>query len=175
METCAIGDLLTEFRQRIGVLADALPSRFTDKLIFLGEKLPSLFSSPYPLVLSHNDLCEMNVLVDRHTGHITGVIDWEEARILPFGFSLWGLENVLGNMDSEGWHYYDNREALVSLFWQVFNEEVGSTSDRQAIEVARTVGIFYRYGFAWAQDSWAVVGESDSSMRYLNALFNTSL
>ncbi|RSL83059.1 hypothetical protein CEP52_016814 [Fusarium oligoseptatum] len=175
METSAIGTLLTEYQQRLSLLAEALPSRFAEKLSLVGAELPSLFSSPYPLVLSHGDLCEMNILVDHLTGHITGVIDWEDARILPFGFSLWGFENVLGHMDSEGWHYYDNRDSLVSLFWQAFDREVGSVSDRRAIAVARSVGIFCRYGFAWAKGPWVPVDESNYSMKYLDAFFNTSV
>ncbi|RSL75721.1 hypothetical protein CEP52_017830, partial [Fusarium oligoseptatum] len=95
METSAIGTLLTEYQQRLSLLAEALPSRFAEKLSLVGAELPLLFSSPYPLVLSHGDLCEMNILVDHLTGHITGVVDWEDARILPFGISLWGFENVL--------------------------------------------------------------------------------
>lgn len=158
----------------MSLLAKALPSRFA-KLGLISAELPSLFASPYPLVLSHADLCEMNILVDRRTGHITGVIDWEDARILPFGFSLWGFENVLGHMDSGGWHYYDNREALVGLFWQTFDREIGSTSDRQVVSVARTVGIFCRYGFDKEKGPWVPVDESSYSMRYLDAFFDTLL
>jgi hypothetical protein len=38
----------------------------------------------------------MNLLVDKDDGHLTGVIDWAEAEILPFGCELWGIENVMG-------------------------------------------------------------------------------
>ncbi|KAK3366670.1 hypothetical protein B0T24DRAFT_508791, partial [Lasiosphaeria ovina] len=55
-------------------------------------------------VLNHGDLCEMNIPADPKTGRLTGVIDWESACTLPFGMSLWGLENSLGWMDSAGWH-----------------------------------------------------------------------
>lgn len=91
----------------------------------------------------------MNLLIDPDTGNITGIVDWAEARILPFGFSLWGLENVLGYMDSEGWHYYDNSRELEDLFWQTFwvLARNASDTDVQLIRAARMAGLFCRYGF----------------------------
>ena len=67
----------------------------------------------------------MNIIVDPKTGHTTGVVDWSEAKILPFGVSLWGLENTLGYMDSQGWHYLDNHRELEDLFWRTFEQAVG--------------------------------------------------
>jgi hypothetical protein len=175
MEAPAIEALFNEYHDRINILAKALRPRFAEKLNEVKIGLPSLFASPYPLVLSRGGLCEMNILVDERTGHITGVIDWEDARILPFGFSLWGLENVLGYMDSEGWHYCDSREHLIGLFWRTFDCQVESIPDRQVTAVARTVGIFCRYGPAWEKGPWVPVDESSSSTKYLDAFFNTSL
>ncbi|KAJ5433434.1 uncharacterized protein N7458_012590 [Penicillium daleae] len=60
------------------------------------KELPSLFSTSLPFVLSHGDLNVMNFLVNPQTGKITGIVDWAESRILPFGFALHGLENLLG-------------------------------------------------------------------------------
>lgn len=90
----------------------------------------------------------MNLLTNPETGNITGIVDWAESRILPFGFALYGLENVLGWMDSEGWHYYDRYRELESLFWQIFREEVYNFSDAvlHLIRAARMAGFFYRYG-----------------------------
>ena len=90
----------------------------------------------------------MNIFVDPNTRHITGIIDWAEARILLFGISLWGFESMLGYMDSQGWHYYNNHHKLENLFWQTFEETVGGVSEahRQAIRVARMAGFFLRYG-----------------------------
>ncbi|GJC90278.1 hypothetical protein ColLi_13116 [Colletotrichum liriopes] len=122
---------------------------------------------------SHGDLCEMNLLVNSNTGKITGIVDWAEAAILPFGFSLWGFENVLGYMDSEGWHYYDNRRELEHLFWQTFLEEARNASkvDLQFIRAARTIGLFCRYGFI--VEGKVVQGMVDladaSSLAYLDA------
>lgn len=115
----------------------------------------------------------MNVLIDPETGSITGIVDWAEARILPFGFSLWGFENILGYMDSEGWHYYDNRHELEGIFWKTFLVEASSASedDLQLIRAARMAGLFCRYGFVMdGKTVRKVVSESDSSsLAYLDA------
>lgn len=115
----------------------------------------------------------MNILVDSTTGDITGIVDWAEARVLPFGFSLWALENILGYMDGEGWHYYDNRRELEDLFWQTFLEGASRTSkpDLQLIRAARMAGLFYRYGFIMeGKEIQGVVGEADVYvLAYLDA------
>jgi hypothetical protein len=135
-----------------------------------------LFTSTYPLVLSHDDLCEMNIFVDPNTGHITGIIDWAEARIFLFGISLWGFENMLGYMDSRGWHYYNNHHKLENLFWQTFEETVGGVleTDRQALRVARMAGFFLRYDFVWEDGVREIAAkEPDSALRYLDAFCTT--
>jgi Phosphotransferase enzyme family len=157
---------------KLDLLSRDLPARYMRSLSKARTELPLLFTSTYPWILCHDDLCEMNILVDLTSGHITGIIDWAEARILPFGFSLWGFENVLGFMDSQGWHYYNNHHELEKLFWQAFEQSVGGVSeaDRQAIRVARMAGFFLRYGFVWEDGVRQIpVKESDASLRYLDA------
>ncbi|KAJ5380561.1 uncharacterized protein N7496_002989, partial [Penicillium cataractarum] len=141
--------LLMEFQSSFDLLARNLPSRFTLNLEIVRRELPSIFSTALPFVLSHGDLNMMNLLVNPDTGNITGIVDWAESRILPFGFALYGLEDLLGWMDSEGWHYYDHYRELESLFWQTFREEAHNFSDASLhlIRAARMAGLFYRYGF----------------------------
>jgi hypothetical protein len=141
--------LLTEFQSSFDLLARNLPSRFALNLERVRKELPSLFSTALPFVLSHGDLNVMNFLVNPQTGKITGIVDWAESRILPFGFALYGLENLLGWMDSEGWHYYDRYRELESLFWETFRKEAHnfSDSDLYLIRAARMAGFFYHYGF----------------------------
>jgi hypothetical protein len=119
----------------------------------------------------------MNILIDSKTGNITGIVDWAEAGILPFGFSLWGLENVLGYMDSEGWHYYNNRRELEDLFWGTFREKAKNISDTslQLIRTARMAGLFFRYGFVVEGKAVkSVVDTTDaSSLAYLDAFCTT--
>ncbi|KAH8194058.1 hypothetical protein TruAng_011773 [Truncatella angustata] len=122
--------LLAEFESKCDVLTRSLPPRFTSNLHGVRQSLPSLFSETFPFVLNHGDLCGMNILIGRETGNITGIVDWAEARILPFGFALWGLENILGCMDSTGWYYYDNRREVEDRLWRAFR--TGLTMRRRA-------------------------------------------
>ncbi|KND86779.1 hypothetical protein TOPH_08589 [Tolypocladium ophioglossoides CBS 100239] len=169
--------LLAEFHSKFDLLSQSLPSRFASNLGRVRPDLPALFSGALPFALSHWDLCEMNVLINPETGNITWIVDWAEARILPFGFSLWGLENVLGYMDSKGWHYYDNRRELEDLFWQTFLREARNVSDTdlRLIRVARMAGLFCRYGFiAHGKTVRGVVDQTDApSLRYLDAFCTT--
>ncbi|KAJ9644795.1 hypothetical protein H2204_001257 [Knufia peltigerae] len=165
-----------DLMQKLELLSQTLPSRFTDSLRRIRAELPLLFAPTYPLVLSHGDLSEFNIYVDVNTGHLTGIIDWAEACILPFGISLWSLENILGHMDARGWHYYDNHHMLGDLFWQTYEEAVGGVSeaDRQAIRVARMVGFFLRYGFVRENGVRLLPAkESDSRLRYLDTFCMT--
>jgi hypothetical protein len=42
----------------------------------------------------------------------------------PFGLALWGVENVLGYMDGEIWHYFSNYEQLEKLFRTTLEDEL---------------------------------------------------
>ncbi|KAF1966825.1 hypothetical protein BU23DRAFT_517258 [Bimuria novae-zelandiae CBS 107.79] len=169
METRSVQD---SFMSKLQLLAQKLPSRFSDSVEELSNNLSLLFSEGYPAVLTHGDLCEMNFLVDPETGHLTGVIDWAEAGILPFGCALWGLENILGFMDRRGWHYFDSYQELEDLFWRSFKDSVGETLDGKwrAIQVARRIGVLFRYGFRWDEAlRERIIVENDSGMKYLDA------
>ncbi|KAK4038782.1 hypothetical protein C8A01DRAFT_37270 [Parachaetomium inaequale] len=162
---------LAEFTQALTTLSTSLPAHFTPRLTALLHRLPAAFSA-LPLALTHGDLCEMNLLVDPATGRLTGVLDWAEARVLPFGLALYGLENALGWMDGGGWHYFEQAPALREGFWQVFRERAAGVGDEEGvmegIEVARMVGVFYRYGFVFeGREVVRAVGEGE--MGYLDA------
>jgi hypothetical protein len=165
-----------KFQQRADILCQSLPSCFAEKLRELCTALPSIFPEIYPLVLTHTDLCEMNILVNPDHGTINEIIDWADAEILPFGVSLWGLENALGYMDSNGWYYYSNHVSLEALFWQIFEEIAGpiSNDNKKIIHAVRSFGFFLRYGFTWDDGvRERPVKESDSSLIYLDAYLAT--
>lgn len=46
----------------------------------------------------------MNILINPETGHVTSMVDGPGSRVLPFGFPLWDLEDILKYMESEGCH-----------------------------------------------------------------------
>ncbi|KAJ5722338.1 hypothetical protein N7488_000373 [Penicillium malachiteum] len=170
--------LLTEFQANFDRLNQELPSRFTPAIDMVRKELPSLFSKALPFVLSHGDLNVMNILVNPETGSITGIVDWAESRILPFGFALYGLETVLGWMDSKGWHYYDHQRELESLFWRTFQKEAQgfSNGDFRSICAARMAGLFYRYAFVFDAKGAVKnvrVADSNGSFPYLDAFCTT--
>lgn len=139
------------------------------------EGLTLLFEKSYLLSFNHGDLSGLNVFVDPSTGNITGTIDWAEATICPFEIFLWGLENFLAFMDGQGWHYYANCDMLRSLFWQTFEFTVGGLSlDEKRLSRSRErLGLFLRYGFAWANGGQESVKRGSMSFRYLDAFCTT--
>ncbi|KAJ8130339.1 hypothetical protein O1611_g3290 [Lasiodiplodia mahajangana] len=48
-----------------------------------------------PSFFSHPDLNPMNILAD-NAGNITGIVDWELSRVLPFGISSWAIHFLAG-------------------------------------------------------------------------------
>jgi hypothetical protein len=106
-------------------LCGNLPSRFQKTAIQVQDHLPAFFSGEYPLVVTHGDLSQMNMLANPETGEITGIIDWAEAGILPFGFALYVLDNILGYLTPSGWVFHDTAEHLQHEFWSVFCGLVG--------------------------------------------------
>ena len=159
--------------QSLDILSLSLPSRYTDTILRLTRDAGQLFTEHYPFTLTHDDLGETNLLVDPSTGHITGVIDWIDAKIRPFGFDLWGLQNILGRMDQDGWHFSQDHKADEELFWSSFENYVRDSSFyavRRRIELARYIGIVLRYGFRWSEESSLIpVERNDSRLLYLDA------
>ena len=114
-----------------------------------------------PLVLNHPDLVGLNVFVDRMSGAITGVIDFDGAEIEALGISIFTLyECFIGSMDDRHWSPYDmpagpahGRETvcrmLESAFWQTFwahvSLKVKEENSMEAVSVALRVGVVNRY------------------------------
>lgn len=119
----------------------------------------------------------MNILVSPTTGRITGIIDWAEAEVLPFGLALYGLQNLLGYMGPGGWNYYDIRDQLEQFFWNQFWDCVadgrGPLEDRKwkAVTTARHLGVLLRYGFEWENGmvERAVTEDDAGLLTYLDA------
>lgn len=150
-------------------LSKELPNRFLKNVIQVRDSLSRVFDLPF--VVSHGDLNETNIIVNK-TGEITGIVGWAEAGILPFGISLWALEGILGWMDSEGWHYHDNAGLLRAEFWRVFEAEVGSMDEqtRESIGISRMAGLFLRHAFKRGGPDGRAVADTDFALRYANSL-----
>ncbi len=93
---------------------------------------------------------------------VTGIIDWADAKITPFGVSLAHMEVVLGIQTRTDWHFHPNHHSLRQLFWKTFYGATGhiSKDDQRSIEVARLFGFFREHGRE----------EKEHAVAYLSAL-----
>ncbi|KAI9708821.1 MAG: hypothetical protein M1820_003776 [Bogoriella megaspora] len=159
---------------RFKYLAEAIPQRFQQAVTEAQAALPMLLNGSYPLVPTHGDLNEMNILVDPSNGEITGIVDWSDASFQPFGFSLYAVENVLGNMGSDGWKWFDSANDIRNSFWTVLQEQTGLSGDQiRLIKLAGKAGILIRYGIAFDSGFSGMIGVRDphcEDFRYLDAL-----
>ena len=64
------------------MLRSSLPGHFNPMVKRCLDQIDSVFL--IPMVLLHRDFGMSNILVDESC-HLTGVIDWAEAEICPFG------------------------------------------------------------------------------------------
>lgn len=152
----AAGKMQQDIDNDLKRLAENLPERFLATVKQVRAGLPAVFAL-LPFVLNHGDLSETNMLVDTHDGRITGIIDWAEAEVSPFGLSLWGLESLLGYGRKGKFYFYDNAEQLRDEFWSVFEAEIGTTAAlseevKHAIKIARMAGLLLSWCFIYDQD-----------------------
>ncbi|KAG8901954.1 hypothetical protein FRC01_009705 [Tulasnella sp. 417] len=166
--------LLEEYSSGLLQLQQGLPARFRTTLDYLLSMLPKLLADDWPLVPNHIDLLENNIHVSTETGRITGICDWKDTVIGPFGMSLGGLETMLGvRAKKESWRYHVNQQKLRDLFWGEFYKAIGNVSKEQKelIEVARLVGLFLANGFEWTNDGIKIpASEGNDDLRYLEAV-----
>ncbi|OHE93879.1 hypothetical protein CORC01_10778 [Colletotrichum orchidophilum] len=167
-------ELFVHYSSILDQLSRSLPERFQQKLGNVRQSLPLLFRHQYAMTINHDDLFEMNVHIDQETGQITGIVDWADAKIAPFGTSLWGLETLLGIQTASSWLFHPDHLYLRKEFWKIFYEVTGDMSedDRQAVEIGRIFGLFRIYGFDIAPEKEGAkpLKEGDDGLVYLEAL-----
>lgn len=117
--------------------------------------------------LTHDDLSDMNILVDSNTGQITGIVDWADAVVRPFGVALWGLESVLGRDVSTDWVWLSNEHPRYrKLFCDSFRKAIDELTTKQCenIERARILGLLLRYGFTWKNEIKLMMPTHDTQL-----------
>jgi len=137
--------------------------------------MPSIFSR-LPFVLSHVDFSSCNIMVHPVSGRLTGVIDWAEAVICPFGQNLYTLEDFSGTLHREvGWRQYKDHDTLQQRFWETFQKEVGGLSAEvmEAIRSARILGCLLTHGFTrrLANEPFVVPTREDDEIGRYNLHF----
>ncbi len=125
-----------------------LPERFrqmVEKCLDEIEKVMAL-----PMVLLHRDFSDVNIMVDETECHLTGVIDWAEADIGPFGLNLYFVRGLMGRMHLKtGWSRFEDYEALQDTFWGILRAEVGELAGgtMETMRSAEVMGILLCHGF----------------------------
>ncbi|KAK1238164.1 hypothetical protein MKX08_002743 [Trichoderma sp. CBMAI-0020] len=136
------------YTTELTMLQAALPDRFQPIIKTRIGSIDNIFS--LPMVLLHQDFSSLNIMVDKTTCHSTGVIDWAEAEVAPFGLNLLTLHGLAGHLHlRDGWSRYDDFDHLQSVFWYTFQQEVGGLSEEFlcTIKLARTTGLLFSRGF----------------------------
>lgn len=173
------GKVGMSLRPRLESLCMHLPSRYRPIAQHVLQHLPSIDSLPW--VLTHGDLVSSNIMLDPSTGRLTGLVDWAEAEVLPFGTCLYGLEELLGEMTPQGFVYLEDATRLRRIFWHkllLMIPELSSVSGLRNVHLARQLGVLLWHGFAWDNGLINRVvqeGRDTEEIRYLEAFLNTSV
>lgn len=125
------------------------------------------------MVVNHDDRVENNIHVDERTGRITGIADWPDAKIAPFGVSLGALETILSVQTKSMWLFHFRHTELRRQFWDTFYSKIGKISeeDQRAIEVALLFGLFQAHGFNSQKPGYVPLKDGDKELMYLEVLF----
>jgi hypothetical protein len=132
------------------------------------------------MVLLHRDFNTCNIMVAEETSVLTGVIDWAEAEIGPFGLNLYSLFFLTGKVHlSKGCIPFEDYNSLNDTFWTVLLEELGGLSEQTlaSIKNARMLGLLLSHGFTSRlanKDPHVPISEDNEigqyQMRYLDGL-----
>ncbi|KAF2433742.1 hypothetical protein EJ08DRAFT_706182 [Tothia fuscella] len=141
--------LCQKYTSELQLLLSSLPEHLRHTVQRCLDQLDSVLS--LPMVLLHRDFGTSNILVEDKSCHLTGVIDWAEAEICPFGQNLHSLEAFTGTLRlGNGWKHYEDYKDLQVIFWDTFSDEIGGEwclETKRAIEISRVMGLLLSQGF----------------------------
>lgn len=165
------GQVGHSMRWRLEQMRDHLPQRFRPEVQRILNNFEAIRALPW--VLTHGDVVPANVMVKSHDDwSITGFLDWAEAEYLPFGVGLYGLEEMLGEMDTNGrFMYYPEAACLQRQFWS----RLGTTlQDGSLVKAAHTLGVLLWHGIAFDDGKLNRVvdeGRDQEEIQRLDAFF----
>ncbi|KAF5019174.1 hypothetical protein F66182_8824 [Fusarium sp. NRRL 66182] len=138
--------LREDFTNDLNCLLSALPCRFHQIIQNCLQSIDDVLS--LPMVLLHRDFGECNIMVDEAC-HLTGVIDWAEAEMRPFGMNLHSIQFLTGELHlRKGWIPHQDHGVLYHVFWKTFAQEVDvSEYTIRTIKTARIIGLLLSRGF----------------------------
>lgn len=135
---------------RLKSLSVDLPIRFRPTARRVLSQIPQVESLPW--VLTHGDITAGNIMIDPSSGHLLGLVDWAEAEHLPFGTSIYGLEEILGEMTASGFKYCRDASDLRTIFWNELKKQIPALHEShvlQAVLLARELGVLLWHGIAF--------------------------
>jgi len=166
----------SSLKERLQMLSTGLPIRFRPMAKSLLSCLPQVESLRW--VVTHGDLVAGNIIMDPESGHLSGLVDWAEAEVLPFGICLYGLEELIGEMTPNGFVYCSNATELRELFWRSLLENIPELRYHlAAISMARDLGVLLWHGIAFDDgkiDRVVQEGRDDNEIAYLSAFLDLS-
>jgi hypothetical protein len=84
----------------------------------ISKLLPQLRDlAALPVTLTHQDLAPFNYLIDKSTGRVQAVLDWDGALYLPIGSNFHFMDNLFGFMTPSGWQDTEDRQELETAFY----------------------------------------------------------
>lgn len=94
-----VAHFLQEIREVEKSCPDYSMGQLEDQICALADavKDETLVAQEYPIVLTHNDLCPRNVMID--DGRVSGIIDWEFAGMYPVYYEYFRLKYFWGSSD----------------------------------------------------------------------------
>ncbi|KAG4436185.1 hypothetical protein IFR05_008345 [Cadophora sp. M221] len=150
VEHMPLGRVGRSIRARLQSLCADLPVRFQGKARHVLANLRHIEALPW--VLTHGDVVAANIIVDPSSGALTGLVDWTEAELLPFGVCLYGLEELLGEITPAGFRYFSDTERLRYLFWAELKRNIPALARShvlEAVKLARDLGVLLWHGIAF--------------------------
>jgi hypothetical protein len=111
---------------------------------------------------------------------LLGLVDWAEAERLPFGITIYGLEEFLGEITAAGFQYHQDASDLRTIFWeQLINgiPELQNPRVLKAAKLARDLGVLLWDGIAFdngAIDRVVQEGKDVDEIYRLDAFLDTS-
>lgn len=140
--------LRQEYTSDLELLLRAFPSRFHRVIQECLDSIDAILN--LPAVLLHRDFSTANLVVDRKTCNLKGVLDWGEAGLGTFGQNLHFIQNLMCVLDLErGWRPYNDYNMLQETFWSTFQRETGNVSEEtiRTIKLASAMGLLLYRGF----------------------------
>ncbi|KAJ5545237.1 hypothetical protein N7535_006380 [Penicillium sp. DV-2018c] len=136
-----------QYERELNWLLASLPVRFHPLIKQSLDSLPAIFS--LPMALQHTDFGSFNLLVDEKSYKLLGVIDWADAKIAPFGTTLYNHDRLISKIHlKHGWSRYDDYRLLDEIFWSTFIQQTGVDNETlKTIKAARIVGALLWLGF----------------------------